>query len=233
MRRDPETGRVVAVPIGDRFWPKVDKSDELGGCWIWRGDRDSRNYGRIRDFRKGHERSIGAHRVAYQLTHGQIPDRLVVCHRCDNPPCVNPAHLFLGTMKDNQSDMARKGRSARGERQGGAKLSEQDIPRIRELYAAGSTQREVAQAFGVSQGTISLIVKGAVWGHVDGLKPVARRWPRGETSGMSKTTSDDVRKMRAAYAAGGISQDALAKQYGLTQVAVSSIIRRKTWAHVQ
>jgi hypothetical protein len=98
-------------PIAERFWPKVDKSGE---CWIWRGAKNRNGYG---TFMLG-EFQARAHRVAYELTYGPILDRLMVCHHCDNPPCCNPAHLFLGTVADNAADMVKKGRQARGDHHG-------------------------------------------------------------------------------------------------------------------
>ena len=81
------------------FWRKVQRDD---GCWMWTAGRDGDGYGSYRNKR--------AHRVAWQLTRGPIPDGLVVCHSCDNPACVRPDHLFLGTQQDNIQDMLRKGR---------------------------------------------------------------------------------------------------------------------------
>jgi hypothetical protein len=91
-----------AKPVSERFWPKVAKSD---GCWEWRGAK-TLGYGRINVGR----RSILAHRVSYEMANGPIADGLVVCHRCDNPSCVRPDHLFLGTLGDNNADMFAKGR---------------------------------------------------------------------------------------------------------------------------
>jgi hypothetical protein len=100
-RRCMSVGRRKSV--ADRFWSKVDKSDT---CWIWRGATANKGYGSFRH----KDKSRGAHAVAYELTYGPIPKGMCVMHSCDNPPCVNPAHLSLGTKADNTADMMKKGR---------------------------------------------------------------------------------------------------------------------------
>ena len=102
-------------PVAERFWEKVDQSGGLFACWPWTANRNSRGYGDR--FRVG-DKQYRAHRFAYELTHGPIPDGLLVCHSCDNPPCCNPAHLWLGTAADNHADRNRKGRQASGLRNG-------------------------------------------------------------------------------------------------------------------
>lgn len=153
------------IPLEERLWSKVNKTDD---CWIWTGATKQFGYGQI-----GVDGQTKlAHRVAWELTNGQIPEGLEVCHHCDTPSCVNPAHLFLGTHEDNMLDMKSKGRGKRlakgkqGSAHHKAKLTEDDIRVIRDLITDGMTQRRIARQFGVSQSTISSIFRGELWRHV-------------------------------------------------------------------
>ena len=142
-------------PPAVRFWPRVRKSL---GCWEWAGRRSRRGYGEF-DVDGGR---VAAHRMAWQLARGPIPDGLLVCHHCDNPACVRPDHLFLGTQADNMCDMAAKGRHGypRGEDHPSARLSNVDAAEIRRLYRAGGvTQDALARHFGVCQSHVSRIVR--------------------------------------------------------------------------
>lgn len=162
-----------------RFWSKVDKSGE---CWIWTGGKDRKGYGKFSMGSKykadGSRRNsmMSAHRFAYELVHGPIPAHdsfhgLCVLHSCDNPSCVNPAHLALGTNKDNVHDMDRKGRRinkhSRGGDHPGAILSEQQV---REIVAAhrerGISQAQLSRDYGVSTSTINHIFTGRLWAHL-------------------------------------------------------------------
>jgi len=145
----------------DRFWSKVDKSGE---CWEWQAARDKNGYGRFRSTVAG----TRAHRHSFYLAHGIIPDGLQVLHRCDNPPCVNPAHLWLGTPRDNAIDRNAKGRHDPqiGGTNGNARLTEAEIPRIRDMIASGGSNQEIGEVFGVSPGMIWNIRTGRNWSHV-------------------------------------------------------------------
>lgn len=130
---------------------------------MWTGAISSRGYGLLStasDPRAPKTRY--AHRIAWVLEHGEIPDGLMVLHRCDNPRCVNVAHLFLGTAKDNTDDMVRKKRHAWRQGTRWQKLNATDGERICDLRAAGCTQQEIADWFGVSRPLVSMILNGHV-----------------------------------------------------------------------
>ena len=149
-------------PLAERFWPKVDRRgpDE---CWPWLGASVPKGYGHIGEGGRG--RMLYSHRVAYALEHGLVPNGLEVCHRCDNPPCCNPAHLFVGTHAENGLDMAMKGRSTIGERNPRAKLTMAIVSEIEFLVANGRTHQSIADQFGVGREAISKIARGERWRH--------------------------------------------------------------------
>lgn len=143
----------------ERFWGKVDRGWP-SRCWEWQGRRDASGYGHFSD----DGLKWRAHRAAWVLTYGPIPEGLCVCHHCDNPACCNPDHLFLGTHTDNIADAAHKGRMNRGERNPNSKLTEEDVLDIHLMEATGKWSRKgLAEKYGVSQGTISKILSGELW----------------------------------------------------------------------
>jgi hypothetical protein len=159
------------LPEDERFWRHVDRSDDAQ-CWLWTGARYANGYGVFHvGGMDGHNQT--AHRVAYRLTHGPIPDGLYVCHTCDNPPCVNPAHLFSGTATDNMQDASRKGRIRapvyHGEGHPSAILTASQVAEIRatvHLNRAGVNGSQVtvaARRYGVSCDTIRDILRGRSW----------------------------------------------------------------------
>jgi hypothetical protein len=146
----------------EKFWSRVNKTDS---CWLWTGTVDRGGYGMQGRGGRG-AGTAKCHRVSYEWAHGPIPTGLWVLHRCDKPPCVNPAHLFLGTSRDNVDDKVAKGRQSRGVGSGLAKISEHDVVDIRSLKAFGASSRDLASAYGVHQVTIDRIVRRANWSHV-------------------------------------------------------------------
>jgi predicted XRE-type DNA-binding protein len=147
----------------ERFWSKVDKTSHPNGCWIWLDHIKPTGYGEFRDGKK----KVRAHRFAYELVNGPIPKGMYLLHSCDNRACVNPAHLSIGTAKENQEDMTRKGRGRVGTRNGSAKLTEQDVMKIKDLLAQGFSQTQIAKRFGVHQTNISEISLGRAWNHLN------------------------------------------------------------------
>ena len=158
-----------------RFLAKIDREGsphpyrtELGRCWLWTSHCHPQGHGMLSHGGRG-GRPQYAHRVAYQVYRGPIPDDQEVCHSCDNPPCVNPSHLFLGTHTDNMRDMYTKGRrlAAVGERVGSARLTAPQVLEIRRQWAAGGvTKSAIARAFGVDGKTIYSIVTFRSWRHL-------------------------------------------------------------------
>jgi hypothetical protein len=150
-----------AKPITkDRIESKVERIPE-SGCWVWMGTTTMRGYGQIESFKRKHY----AHRASYEAFIGPIPEGMNVCHACDNVYCVNPAHLFLGTQKQNLEDMARKGRSTFGEKNPMAKLSAKDVEDIKYLITTEVSNKSLALKYGVSTKTINLIKQGKRWNH--------------------------------------------------------------------
>jgi hypothetical protein len=137
-------------PLFDRLEEKAERVP-IGGCWIWMGATSQKGYG-VLSIRA---RPRFAHRLMWTAVHGAIPAGMSVCHRCDNPPCVNPAHLFIGTAAHNSTDMLRKGRQRRPSKIAGAKRAEAES-----LLLSGMSAVAVAARFGVSRNTVMRAVGG-------------------------------------------------------------------------
>lgn len=147
------------MTMQERFWAKVDKS---GDCWIWTAAKLKKGYGQFKA--KSYTR-VTAHRLSYEMAYGPIPDGMFVCHKCDNPSCVNPDHLFIGTALDNCQDMMAKGRAKTGgpfpgSKNGNAVLNEDDVLKIKSLPLS---YRKLAHQFGVSKTQIARIKTGVAW----------------------------------------------------------------------
>lgn len=144
------------------FWTKVARSDEKS-CWPWLGYHDPQKYGRYG--------RLLAHRISYLITHGDIPEGGVICHSCDNPICVNPSHLWLGSQSDNIADMDAKERRIvsplRGEKNNMAKLTAQEALHI---FNSGESGPALATRFGITKTAVYLIKRGRNWAHVTGAQ---------------------------------------------------------------
>lgn len=148
------------MDLAERFWAKVRILDG-DSCWEWSAARHPTGYGRFSiGGRRG--RMVQAHRVAWELSRGAIPEGLLVRHVvCDNPPCCNPQHMDLGTQTDNMRDMAQ---SERGHT---VRLTAADVCAIRKASSGGASQRSLAREYGVAQSNIGYIVRRETWAHID------------------------------------------------------------------
>ncbi len=151
------------------FWSHVRKADG-DGCWLWTKSTSRYGYGQ-QMWTDG--KNWIAHRLAWTLTHGEIPKGLCLCHRCDNPACVRPDHMFIGTQADNLADMRAKGRGfnfpismQRGEGNGRSRLTEADVRDIRRRHAAGESLRSIGKAYNYAYTNISAICRRKSWAHV-------------------------------------------------------------------
>lgn len=149
--------RHAKIGPNEVFWSRVKKTHK--GCWEWTGNKNDYGYG---IFILPGEKRVRAHRYAFELTHGPIPIGLVIMHSCDNPPCINPAHLAAGPKSANNRDAVTKRRHAFGEKNGHARLTAEMVKRIR---SDTRPQAEIAREYGVSQSHISRIMTRDVWDH--------------------------------------------------------------------
>lgn len=221
------TGALAAA-----FWSlvRVGGADE---CWEWLGPRrHGTAYGVLQFCRQ----RLNATHVALELSGVMIGDGLFACHRCDNPPCVNPAHLFVGTQTDNMRDAAGKGHVHRGGRVTGArprgetigtsKLTEAQVVEIRILRANGERPFIIAKRFGLSPDYVTILAEGRSWKHVGG----PRTEPRPTSTPV--LTRACVIEARRSIADGTATLRALGRKYGVSAKTVSDAVYGETWKHV-
>lgn len=181
MKRTGTTDDPPKKTLADRFWDKVDRRGP-DDCWLWTRATNEHGYGVMRPEGKRSGPTIKAHRVSLILAGVDI-DGLLIRHSCDNPPCVNPAHLSVGTRADNSADMVSRGRQARGSRSGSSRLTEREVVEIRARRTDGALQRDLAAEYGVSRTTISQIANGKTWTHIT---------PQGRGMTMPAATDSEV-----------------------------------------
>jgi len=158
-RRCSQSTRIrVKTPVEQRFWSKVEKT---ASCWNWTGYKNY-GYGIIRI----NYENIGTHRYSWELHNGKIPDKLCVLHKCDNPKCVNPDHLFLGTPKDNIDDKVSKMRQCKGEQQHLNKLTEDQVREIKNTPKYFRSNIILSDKYNVTQTNIIGIRQGKIWKHI-------------------------------------------------------------------
>ena len=207
----------------ERFWSKVNKN--ASGCWLWIGSMADSGYGAFSFARKTH----GAHRASWMLHFGSIPYGLCVLHNCpdgDNPLCVNPGHLWLGTHQDNSDDMIAKGRSS---------CSEAHSAIILRVVARGDRNGSRTHPESLARGNrhgSRLHPEMLARGDRHGSRTHPERVPRGEGHGNAKLTEKSVIKIRRLHASGGTSCRKLAKEFEVGHATINDIINLKRWSAV-
>lgn len=242
--------QTASLSLEQRFWEKVDKQGE-DQCWLWlaSGVTENHKYGLF--YLNEQVKSIQAHRVAWMLVNGDIPQGAYICHTCDNPPCCNPKHLFLGDPQLNVDDMVNKGRAnwqkpdykatahmrARGENSGKSKMSEAQVLAFVEKATSNPTVSlsVYSDEYGVSRGALTDILAGLSWGWLTGIKEHTS--PRGKATGervaTAKLSSTQVLEIKEALKNNyrGLS-NVLAEKYGVHKTVISRIKTGAIWASI-
>lgn len=215
--------RAMLSPTASDFYQRRAVVDD--GCWLWRGARSKAGYGQAENVVPGIPRGrIYAHQLAYLLFRGNIPADIFVCHHCDNPPCVNPAHLWLGSNAQNLLDKDAKGRTPKGDDH---VISILTSDAVRDIRLSNETSGALAQKYGVSVGAVTNARRGATWASV-AVSPVLVGRARGERIACGKLTESDVIAIRASRE----SSYVLAERYGVAPTNVWSARVGRTWKHV-
>ncbi|MCG7607082.1 HNH endonuclease signature motif containing protein [Mycobacterium sp. CnD-18-1] len=238
---DPKIA-TISPTLESRFWSHVDRGQD---CWTWTAWVNRHGYGKAWAGTNSDGAPVMryAHRVAWFIEHGEWPGGLDVRHKCDNPSCVRPDHLELGTHQDNMRDMNERGRAVhvRGEKHGLSKLDADSVREIVRRRIRGESLEFIAAHYGVHYATIGSIVTGKTWSHVTGIIPGESdlkispvQWSgdaRGEKNNMAKLTADNVKQifdMRAK----GLTLQRIGDHFGVNSSAVHKILKGQRWPEV-
>ena len=219
-------------PLEVRFWEKVNKDgpivrSELGRCWIWIGSTRGIGYGQIMTDQltaSGKKFIDQAHRVSWRLAYDTSPDGLFVCHKCDNPPCVNPYHLELGNNQKNINDAVARGLKSQGAGCSFSMLTRDEVLATHHLRDMQMTQTAIGRALGISQQQVHEILSGRSY------KDVGLPAQRGIRFVHHKLTEDQVRTIRSYSRA--VSNKKLADMFGVVPSAIHNIRVGATWKHI-
>lgn len=211
--------------ISERLYSHVDWAGGPLSCWNWIGSKKPKGYGEM-SF-GGKRYTVATHRLSYVLANGPLPQGegyhgTCVLHHCDNPSCCNPAHLFLGSNRDNVNDMVRKNRQAKGVRTNRAKLTEESV---REILSSRDRGDILAARFRVSATAISAIRQRKSWRHIVGVEVIPYKQPTGADSWSAKLTEADVRAIRASDA----THAHLSRTYKVSPRCIRDIRAGRSW----
>jgi hypothetical protein len=212
---------------------EVIRDPQMGACREWDGLTNPAGYGLIASYRFG---NLFAHRVSYALENSD-PGQLIICHRCDNPPCIEPTHLFAGTYKDNSLDAKSKGRTAHGAGVANAAIVDSDVSDIRRIHASGmASQDDLAETYGMSKGSVSRIIRNEMWQHVPPFIgpafPTSKRRPGFRQSPRRALDENQVEWARKQVAA-GLSLNKTAAALGVARETVKLAISTTSKARTE
>lgn len=213
--------------LNERFWSKVNK-DAPNGCWEWTASKNNMGYGMFSCRALGYHDKKLAHRLSYTASKGDIPDGLHIMHACDNPACVNPAHLSAGTRSDNMRDCANKFRHT------SRKVTHDQHRQILHDYIAGKTPKEISADYRIPMNSVSDYTSGRIRAWLlgkDGFPTLDQIAAAKQTKPGAKITADQVRQIKADLR-DGLTGVAIAAKYGLHKATVSDIRRGKIWRDV-
>lgn len=205
------------------------KFEKTKGCWIWKGCINRGGYGKI-----GTKKL--AHRISYEKYIAKIPKGKQICHHCDNRKCVNPEHLFVGSIADNMQDKVNKNRQSKGSNIGSSILTEEKVLEIRKMRLSGKMYQEIADHFKIQWDLVRKVCKKDLWTHVPLLYECKkmnqiRKYAKGEKSGSAIFTEEKVKEARKKYRE-GLTPKKIAELFGVSISTVHDILKRRTWNHV-
>ena len=217
--------------VEERFWAKVVKSD---GCWEWTAKHDKNGYGRFSP--NGQYSQVPAHRFSWELHNGPVPEGMLVCHRCDNPECTNPNHLFLGTPQDNMDDKVRKGRwkgcapqrmsnIVSNRRHPVKERLTASVDKLRTLRSEGKTLTEIGVIFECDKGSVRRVLEAH--NLYERIKP-GPRTPHNARSAAVRAQAEEV----ASMAASGVSFTAIAGKLGVGRRLIAKIVKTHSTSSV-